>query len=77
MNAITINAKVGKDGVLHIDVPLGAHAANQEVRLTIDPVSKPRFTGEEWSKIVDEMAGFWKGDFERPPMGSFEDRDPL
>lgn len=77
MNAITVTAVVGEDGVLHVNVPLGAQAANRQVRLTIDPVSRPQFTKEEWAKIVAENSGFWKGDFERPPMGQFEERDPL
>ncbi len=77
MNAITVNATVGDDGVLHVDFPLGVAAANQEVRLTIDKVSKPRFTKEEWAKIVDGIAGKWQGEFERPPQGEYEVRDPM
>jgi hypothetical protein len=77
VNAITIKAKVDDDGVLRLNVALGVEAANQVVRLTIDLISKPRFTKEEWSEIVDENAGFWQGEFERPPQGEFEIRDSL
>jgi hypothetical protein len=73
MNAVTVHTVVGDDGVLRIDIPLGNHAAKMEVRLTINLISKPRFTREEWSKIVDENSWFWKGDVERPPMGAFEE----
>jgi hypothetical protein len=47
MNAVTVHTVVGDDGVLRIDIPLGNHAAKMEVRLTINLISKPRFTREE------------------------------
>jgi hypothetical protein len=34
-------------------------------------------TPEEWRAFVDEMAGSWQGDFERPPQGDYEVRDSL
>lgn len=77
MNMITLEADVGEDGVLHMDVALGKAAANKRVQVTIGEPASPEYTKEEWAKIVDEISGFWKGDFERPPMGEFEERDPL
>lgn len=76
MNRMIVTSKVGSDGMLHLDIPFGAAAANQEVQVTIEPVKKP-MTQEEWRAWVQSMAGSWKGDFERPPQGEYEQREPL
>ncbi len=39
MTRMTLNARVGADGVLHL--PLGEAEANREVRVTIEPASSP------------------------------------
>ncbi len=39
MNRITVRSKVGSDGVLHLDLPLGDAAADQEVQVTIESAS--------------------------------------
>lgn len=32
---------------------------------------------EEWRKFVEDTAGTWQGNFERPPQGEFETRETL
>jgi hypothetical protein len=78
MTRTTLTSRVGADGVLSVTVPLTPADANQEVRVTIEPVSPaPVMTQEEWRKWVQSMVGSWQGDFERPDQGEYERRDPL
>jgi len=76
MTRMVIQSKVGADGVLHLDVPVGTGAADQDVQITIEPLKKP-MTQEEWRQWVLSMAGTWQGDFERPEQGEYEQRDEL
>ena len=36
MNRIVVKSKVGSDGVLHLEVPVGKEAADKEVRVTVE-----------------------------------------
>lgn len=78
MNRIVTIARVGGDGVLSLALPVGVQEANNEVQVTVDSVAaKSPPTREEWEAWVDEMSGSWQGEFERPPQGQFEVREPL
>jgi hypothetical protein len=78
MNRMIVNSKVGRDGVLHLDLPLGFDEAEKEVQVTVEAVAtKQPMTQEEWSAWVASMAGSWQGDFERMPSGEFEERVAL
>jgi hypothetical protein len=76
MTHIVVKSKVGADGVLHLNVPVGPEEANREVQVTIESRPAP-MSQEEWQRWVDKMAGSWQGDFERPPQGEYEQRDEL
>ena len=78
MNRIVVKSKVSSDGILHLSLPVGLEEAENEVQVTVEPLAprKP-MTQEEWRAWVDSMAGTWQGDFERPPQGDYEDREPL
>lgn len=76
MNILVMKSKVGTDGVLHLDVPLGAAEAGREVKVTVEPVSHP-MTQEEWMAFIQATAGTWQGEFERPAQGEYEKRDDL
>jgi hypothetical protein len=79
MNRMVLHSRVGSDGVLHIDVPIGKQNADREVQVTIDPVptGPPQMTQEEWRQFVFSTAGAWQGDLERPDQGKYEERDEL
>jgi len=77
MNRMVLHSRVGRDGVLHIEVPIGAADADQEVQVTIDPVPAVPLTQEEWRQFVLSTAGAWQGDLERPEQGEYEERDEL
>jgi hypothetical protein len=68
---------VGSDGILQLALPVGAVDANREVLVTVEPVSSPGLTTDEWRRRILETAGKWQGEFERPEQGDYEQREPL
>ena len=78
MSTVVINSQAGSNGVLHLTVPLGLENANQDVQVTVEPVSKQQtLTRQEWSDFIARTAGQWRGDFEKPSLQEFESRDSL
>jgi hypothetical protein len=79
MHRLVVQSRVGSDGVLHIDIPVGKEDADQEVQVTIDPVrpGASPMNQEEWHQFVRETAGSWQGELERPEPLEFEQRDEL
>jgi hypothetical protein len=77
MSRIEVLSKVGNDGVLRLTVPLPSGDAGRDVRVTVEPVSNTTMTQEEWRAFILSTAGVWQGDFERPPRGEYEEREPL
>ena len=75
MTRLVVESQVGADGVLRLDVPLGAADANLAVKVTIDAVPKPDAEQANYVAWLDRVAGKWQGDFERLPQGEFELRD--
>jgi hypothetical protein len=58
MDPIIVHSRIGPDGVLHLDVPVGAEVAARDVRVTIEQAertaSRPR-PPEEWQASVREV----------------------
>jgi hypothetical protein len=78
MNRIIIKSRIGADGMLHVTVPVGAADANREVQVTIDPVSVPVMTQEEWRNFVLATAGsITDPSFVRHEQGEYERREEL
>jgi hypothetical protein len=78
MNRIIMNSRIGADGILHVTVPVGAADANPEVQATIDPVSLPLMTQEEWRNFVLATAGsITDPSFVRHEQWEFEHRADL
>ncbi|MCY2968451.1 MAG: hypothetical protein NT069_33305 [Planctomycetota bacterium] len=78
MNRIVMKTRVSRDGMLHLSVPVGLAEADHEVQVTVESVApRQSMSSAEWSAWIDSMAGSWHGDFERPPQGEFEEREPL
>ena len=78
MTRIVVERRLSAEGVLQLSLPLGADQADREVRVTIEAVGpKKDMTPEDWRAGVLATAGGWEGEFERPPQGEFEHRDPL
>ena len=77
MNRIVLKPTVGSDGTLHLDLALGADAADTEVTVTVESMPRPTMTQEEWRAAILSTAGSLKGDFARHPQGEYEQREPL
>ncbi len=77
MNRLVVKSRVSSDGVLHLALPVGLEAADQEVQVTVETVPGAPLSREQWRAWVQSMAGAWQGDFERPPQGEYEAREPL
>jgi hypothetical protein len=77
MNRMIVKSQVGKDGVLHVDIPIGEADAGRDVQITIEPDGAATTSREAYLRFLDETAGAWQGEFERPEQGEFEIRDPF
>jgi hypothetical protein len=78
MDRIVVKSRIGADGILHVVVPLSAADANREVQVTIEPVSAPLRTPEEWRTFVLATAGsVTDPSFVRHPQGEYERREEL
>lgn len=82
MTHIEVRTRIGPDGILTLSVPVGMSEANREVKVSVEPADvtvkrTEKMTPEDWARFVDQTAGAWKGDLERPEQGEFEVRDQL
>ena len=77
MNRIVVNSRVGSNGILQLTLPVGPADADQEVRITVEPIGPPTLSPDEWRRRILETAGKWQGEFERPEQGEYEQREPL
>lgn len=78
MNRTIIKSRVGADGVLNVNVPIGVADANREVQVTIEPAPTPAARSrQEYLDFLQATAGAWQGEFERPEQGVVEVRGPL
>jgi hypothetical protein len=80
MHRLVVQSRVGSDGVLHIDIPMGKEDADREVQVTIVPVrvGPSPMTQEEWRQFVMETAGsITDPSFVRHEQGEYEQREEL
>ncbi|MBI2804250.1 MAG: hypothetical protein HYX68_04605 [Planctomycetes bacterium] len=77
MNRMIVKSRIGSDGNLHLNVPIGPDDAGRVVRIIIEPENGKTKTQQEYLDFINATAGAWQGDFERPEQGEFEERDPL
>jgi hypothetical protein len=77
MNRMIVKSRVGNDGVLHVNVPIGAADANRDVQVTIELAAAPAaHSRQDYLDFLQATAGAWQGEFERPEQGDYEKRDP-
>lgn len=79
MTQMRLSARVGADGVLRLNVPVGINEADREVQVTVEPMSaKQTMTQEEWAAWVASMAGsISDASFRRHEQGAYEERETL
>ena len=75
MRRTEVEATVGADGILRLEVPFELADAGRNVRIVVEALP-PKMTQKEWEAFIDEFAGAWQGDFERPEPGMLEEREP-
>ncbi|MES1026608.1 hypothetical protein ABN584_27320 [Gloeocapsa sp. BRSZ] len=82
MQSIKFKKRVGADGVLHLDIPVGIIDKEVEIMVIYQPLetTQPK-TPEElgWNPgFFEEVIGGWVGEpLERPEQGEYETREPL
>ncbi|MBO3458427.1 hypothetical protein G7B40_025290 [Aetokthonos hydrillicola Thurmond2011] len=76
MQSIKLRSRVGKDGVLHLDLPVEMTDTEIEVTVIIQRVT-PQQRG--WMPgFFEEVIGGWVGEpLQRPEQGEYETREQL
>ena len=81
MDSVKLRSRVGEDGVLHLDVPVGLTDAELEVTVTFKKVTPVTKTPEElgWEPgFIERTYGSCADDpLVRYPQGEYEEREPL
>jgi hypothetical protein len=78
MKRMIVHSRIGADGILQLNVPIGKADAEREVQVTIDPLSPSCMTQEEWRNFVQTTAGsISDASFVRHEQGEYEDREGL
>jgi hypothetical protein len=79
MQTIQLHSRVGADGVLKLDVPLGTKDANTDVVITIQTISAENASNKQpWQQFLDETYGSCADQgLKRAPQGDYEVRESL
>ncbi len=59
MQSLTLRQRVGEDGILHLDVPVGLNDAELEVTITFKKVTPVTTLSEEleWKEFIERTYG--------------------
>lgn len=59
MQSVTLRHRVGEDGILHLDLPVGLNDAELEVTITFKKVAPATTVSEEleWKEFVEKTYG--------------------
>lgn len=59
MQSVTLRHRVGEDGILHLDVPVGLNDAELEVTITFKEVKPATTISEEleWKEFIERTYG--------------------
>jgi hypothetical protein len=81
MQSLTLHTRVGKDGILKLEAPIGIVNADLEVILVVQPLGEPA-TGAPapgWTPdFFKDIVGGWQGEpLVREPQGTYEVRNVL
>lgn len=76
MQTLTLHTRVGKDGILKIETPIGITNADLEVILVVNPRDTQARPLSVWPvNFFAEMIGGWEGErLVREPQGTHETR---
>ncbi len=76
MQSITLHTRVGKDGILKLETPIGMSDTELEVVLVLNPIIE---SVAGWPPdFFTEVVGEWQGEpLVREPQGQYETRNEL
>ena len=75
MQSVTLHTRVGKDGILKIETPIGFTDAELEIVLVVHPVEEPQLSLEWPANFFTDVVGGWEGaPLVREPQGTYETR---
>jgi hypothetical protein len=78
MQSLTLHARVGKDGILKLETPIGITNTDLEIILIVNPVSEARPVVEWPANFFTEIIGGWEGKpLVRESQGTYEARNEL
>ena len=78
MQSLTLHARVGQDGILKLETPIGIANADLEIILVVHPIEEARPTPELPPNFFTEIVGGWEGKpLVREPQGTYETRNEL
>ncbi len=75
MHSLTLHARVGRDGILKLETPIGMTDTELEVTLIVHAVNEPRPITEWPPNFFAEILDRWEGTpLIREPQGTYETR---
>ena len=75
MQSLTLHTRVGKDGILKLEMPVGIVDTDLEIILILNPVVESRIATEWPRNFFTEIVGGWVGaPLVREPQGTYESR---
>jgi hypothetical protein len=83
MHSIKLKKRVGADGILHLDIPVGIADKEVEIMVIYQPLETPtqqkRTQQKGWNPgFFEEVIGGWVGEpLERAEQGEYETREQL
>ncbi|KAB8315535.1 hypothetical protein SD81_029540 [Tolypothrix campylonemoides VB511288] len=83
MHSIKLKKRVGADGILHLDIPVGIADKEVEIMVIYQPLETPtqqKTTQQKgWNPgFFEEVIGGWVGEpLERAEQGEYETREQL
>lgn len=77
MRTLTLHTRVGKDGILKIETPIGITNTELEVILVVNPMDMEGHPLSAWPpNFFTEILGGWEGKrLVREPQGMYETRN--
>ncbi len=76
MRSLTLHTRVGRDGILKLETPIGMTDADLEVILIVHAVNEPHPSLEWPPNFFTDIVGRWEGaPLVREPQGTYETRN--
>ena len=72
MQSLTLHTRVGKDGILKIETPIGITNADLEIVLVVHPTEEAYPISDWPANFFTEVVGGWEGNkLIREPQGTY------